>query len=321
MSDTFLGLDADQMATLRASLASAGETISQVRLQQSTALIDTPWQGADASAYRDQWFGSFVPSLIRISDTLTGAADTVTEQAADQDRASSGGGSANAVGSATVGAGAATLGAGAAATGAGASPPTGAGQPGASTGTTATRPGDPVNVRTPFYSQFEGGHGYTPGNTACFRAATAMARDAGATVLGPADRIQVATSEATDGSVTVDPTRMTQGRSYIDSELEAGRPVVVGVSHKAGYNGNVDRLTDHFVVVTGRGTNPDGSTYYTFNDPATRHATIGSDTRVENRFQVGADGGLYRDMANETSYLTQKDTWVSMVRRNRESGG
>ncbi|OJH41800.1 LysM peptidoglycan-binding domain-containing protein [Cystobacter ferrugineus] len=171
-------------------------------------------------------------------------------------------------------------------------------------------------VQVPFYSQFEGGHGYTPSDTACFKAATAMAKAAGATVTGPDQRIQLATGENSKGRLTVNAQKAAQGRNYIDQQLNAGKPVVVGVSHKDS-NYNADGLTDHFVTITGRGTDAQGRTYYTFHDPGTRHASKGQDTNPNNRFYVDErTGGLYRPGSAATGEIVGRHYDVAMVRRN-----
>ena len=174
----------------------------------------------------------------------------------------------------------------------------------------------PRQVQVPFYSQFEGGHGFTPGNEACFQAAKAMARDAGVTVLGSDRRIQVGTSENAQGRLTVDSARAQEGRAYIDQQLDAGRPVVVGVSHKDA-NYNVDNLTDHFVAITGRGVDEQGRTYYTFNDPGTRHQSVGADTNPNNRFYADdSTGMLYRPEGSGNTVDARRYD-VSMVRINQ----
>ncbi len=177
----------------------------------------------------------------------------------------------------------------------------------------------PVHLQVPWYSQIVGGNGFTPSWTACFLASRAMAAQAGATVLGPDRRIQVATGENADGTIVADPTRATEGRAYVDSELDAGRPVVVGVSHRDGYRGNVDRITDHFVVITGRDTDDQGRTFYTFHDPATRHEDKGSDDVVANRFHVTGAGVLRSDGQVESGEVVGRQIEVAMVRRNAES--
>jgi LysM repeat protein len=183
--------------------------------------------------------------------------------------------------------------------------------------TPVEKPGskDATKVKVPYFSQFEGGHGYTPNDTACFNAAVAMAKAAGATVTGPDKRIQVATSENSKGQVTVDPKKAAEGRKYIDSQLDAGKPVVVGVSHKDS-DYNADKLTDHFVVITGRGVDDKGRTYYTFHDPGTTQKAKGADTNPNNRFYVDDNGKMYREGSKATGYVTDRQLEVAMVRRN-----
>ncbi len=145
------------------------------------------------------------------------------------------------------------------------------GLPAAGEAAPATSGQNAVHVNTPYYLQTQGGHGFTPGPRQCFAAASAMARAAGGHVSSPANRIEIATHKASkDGSITVNPQKAVQGRAHIDSELDAGRPVVVGVAHNGRSHYNADKMTDHFVTITGRGTDSQGRAYYTFNDPGTR---------------------------------------------------
>ncbi|NMO21179.1 LysM peptidoglycan-binding domain-containing protein [Pyxidicoccus fallax] len=171
------------------------------------------------------------------------------------------------------------------------------------------------NVKVPFYSQYEGGHGFTPGDTACFKAAVAMAKAAGATVTGPDNRIQVATGENSKGQLSINSKKAAEGRNYIDQQLNAGKPVVVGVSHKDS-DYNADKLTDHFVVITGRGVDEKGRTYYTFHDPGTSQKAKGADTNPNNRFYVDDSGKMYRPGKLANGYLTERNLEVAMVRRN-----
>ncbi|WP_224371572.1 glucosaminidase domain-containing protein [Hyalangium versicolor] len=53
----------------------------------------------------------------------------------------------------------------------------------------------------------------------------------------------------------------------INKQVDAGRPVVVGVDYKAGSNGGANG-TDHWIAITGRGTENGKPVYYA-NDPAT----------------------------------------------------
>jgi len=185
--------------------------------------------------------------------------------------------------------------------------------------TTPVKPaasGPATQVKVPYYSQFEAGHGYTPSNTACFKAATAMAAAAGATVTGPGNRIQVGLSENGKGQLVVDSKKAAEGQRYIDGQLDKGKPVVVGVSHKDA-NYNADGLTDHFVTITGRGVDEKGRTYYTFHDPGTKNASKGQDTNPNNRFYVDdKTGNLYRPGQEANGYVTDRRYEVAMVRRN-----
>ncbi|WNG40445.1 transglycosylase SLT domain-containing protein [Archangium violaceum] len=64
--------------------------------------------------------------------------------------------------------------------------------------------------------------------------------------------------------------------STINKQLDAGRPVVVGVDYKAGGNGGGNG-TDHWITITGRGKQNGKPVYYA-NDPATgKQITLGVD--------------------------------------------
>lgn len=173
-----------------------------------------------------------------------------------------------------------------------------------------------TQTRTPWISQYDANRVQDAGDKACFRAATAMARAAGARVTGPGERIQLATAEGPNG-ITVNRQQAERGRNYIDQQLAAGRPVVVGVNHREGRNvGNADRITDHFVVVTGKGVDAQGRTFYTFNDPATRNQSRGADTNPNNRFYVDErTGGLMRP-GPRTGNVVGRQFEVTMVRPN-----
>lgn len=168
--------------------------------------------------------------------------------------------------------------------------------------------GRAVHLSVPFY-------GYQSNDKdGCFRRCTEMAAAVNVRVGGPDVRIQVAVREDTAGRVTIDRAKATEGVGYIDSQLNAGHPVVVGVSYTdASYN--VDDITDHFVIITLRGTNSQGETNYGYHDPASSHLSIGGDQNPANRFYFTAAGGLYRP-ANSAAPLGSKPYDVAMVRRN-----
>lgn len=82
------------------------------------------------------------------------------------------------------------------------------------------------------------------------------------------EQVYVAARENGRGRVSVSASRSEEMLNMIDSELESGRPVIVGVTYKkqTGERYN-EGITDHFVVISGRGYDENG-TYYTFQDPA-----------------------------------------------------
>jgi len=99
------------------------------------------------------------------------------------------------------------------------------------------------------------------------------------------------------------------GRTYIDSCLDAGRPVVVGLSHSArGYN--LDKVTDHFIIITGRGVDEEGRVFYSYNDSA----TAGEHKR--GRLYVDADSSmLFRPgFADSTNPFFRLDYQVTQLR-------
>jgi hypothetical protein len=177
-------------------------------------------------------------------------------------------------------------------------------------------PPEPIDLAVPWYSQYdtrnddmydppehspdpanadesaEGLAAYNAevkGEDACFRAARQMALDYNG--VGPstgyADNYQIL-SEGEDGEVQFDAEAASQGIAYIDAQLEAGNAVVVGTDWTEGSR-NDDGVTDHFVTITGRGQDEEG-TYYTFNEPGTRRTNYS-----EGRLYVGEDGNLQGD--------------------------
>lgn len=174
-----------------------------------------------------------------------------------------------------------------------------------------------VHLQVPFHGQFQEGHGYAPGETQCMTASRSMIRAAcdekgrprGVQIKGPGDRDQIALAEDRRGHITkIDEKGLRQGRAYLDHELGEGHPVVVGVSYKkAPKIGNVDRMTDHFMVVTGREKDPKtGQWSYTYLDPAQK-----SEAAAKGHLVVDERGMLVHDPKEGG-----KPYEVSMVRHN-----
>lgn len=175
--------------------------------------------------------------------------------------------------------------------------------------------GRTIDLHTPWYSQYDRAHVEGAGDVACYRAVRAMGRAGGINVPpGLGDRIQVATGEDRLGRVRTDAGRVGEARKYIDAQLQAGRPVAVGVSHQGTKDtGNGDPVTDHFVLITGRGTAAQGRQYYSYNDPAVMDAGQGRN----NRFYVDpGSGNLVHEGAMATGYVRDRHTELSMVIRS-----
>lgn len=142
----------------------------------------------------------------------------------------------------------------------------------------------------------------------CFYASKSMAEHTDApgedvTVTGPGSRIQVATSEDAGGDIEIDGGEAQAGVEYIDSQLEIGRPIVVGVSY-TDKSYNVDAITDHFVTINGRRGEGKGATY-TYLDPWATELD-----RAKGEFVCGSDHKLVAELGLLGRYE------VAMVRRN-----
>lgn len=168
------------------------------------------------------------------------------------------------------------------------------------------RRGQELRLQVPWLSQFDGANVDRAGDKACYRACRAMGARAGVHVPeNTTDRYQVAMAEDARGRVFTTPSRTAAARGYIDRELTQGRPVAVGLSlMDASYNR--DRITDHFVLVTGKGVDRSGRPYYTYNEPLAQNAA------------QGRGGRLYVDPRNGNLSRLGEQPWdMSMVVRNQ----
>jgi hypothetical protein len=91
--------------------------------------------------------------------------------------------------------------------------------------------------------------------------------------------------------------------SYRESQLRAGKPVMLGVDYKAG-NGRGATVNgiDHSIVATGMGTDEQGRRYITFNDPAQRSEAKGKDTNPENRLYLDEKTGRWSQQGIASPY-------------------
>lgn len=172
-----------------------------------------------------------------------------------------------------------------------------------------------VSVNVPKYDQFTPGLGFEIGQNACFDAAKAMVANggSGATVLGGDKRIQIGKAEDDKGHLkSIDTPAAEQGTNYINQQLLDDRGVMVGVSNEDS-DINVDKLTDHWVTITGHYTDENGRVHYTFNDPGTKQ-----EERKTGTMTIDKDGRLHKPgSATQTRYTIDDPYDVSMVRLHK----
>ncbi|MBU2950779.1 hypothetical protein KO493_08725 [Tamlana agarivorans] len=103
-----------------------------------------------------------------------------------------------------------------------------------------------------------------------------------------------------------------KGMMYIDSQLESGKPILVGVDHTYKYKGgfNNDLSTDHFIVIVGRGAEERGE-YYLFYEVGTKYKVKGVSN--ENKLFVQGDFSLKGAPAYKESHVYK----VIQIRENK----
>lgn len=136
----------------------------------------------------------------------------------------------------------------------------------------------------------------------------------------PASAIIVARARDAHGHIEPDLNRARAARATIDSELDRGKPAMVGVMWDSAQTGNANGgAADHFVAITGRGLDEEGRVFYSFNDPGVSdgHRSAGSDARPQNRFYVDEKTGLlFRPRVADTGYSCDARYEVSKVYAN-----
>ena len=97
-------------------------------------------------------------------------------------------------------------------------------------------------------------------------------------------------AEAAGGMVSVSPSVNRMMLDRIDQSLAEGRPIVVGVDTKAGFpQGQIDKVSDHFVVIYERGYLDDGTVFYRFVDNAVQAS---SDASIADFYVHPLDGSI-----------------------------
>ena len=134
----------------------------------------------------------------------------------------------------------------------------------------------------------------------CFRRCKEMLGGVGVTPMGIDGNIFLVNPTST-GQAGGKAVSYQEAIKYLNGELAAGRPVIVGVDHSTGSQNN-DKMTDHFVVIASQ--NEDGN--YHFFDPATSSKERG--TSPNNIFRIEKD--------KMTGKFKEKKYTVTLVRRN-----
>ena len=183
----------------------------------------------------------------------------------------------------------------------------------------------PVKLDVPWYSQhFD--HGNVKGGMKSCNPMVKEMMTTGKHTATPgggddASNFNIADSKDTAGRINPNPARAAEAHAYIDAQLEAQKPVMVGVTWRTpspGFNGG---NADHYVVITGRGADAEGKQFYTFNDPGSKSEASGADTSPKNRLYVDENTGmLFRpglQLPPGKMYASDARYEVSQVRKNQ----
>jgi hypothetical protein len=136
-----------------------------------------------------------------------------------------------------------------------------------------------ADSRVPGHDNPSGGHW-----TACYRAVTTMADQAGVRLPGAVGGSMIGSNTA-------------EGRGYLDTQLAQNRPVAARVDH----NGK-----GHYVLINGSGTGPNGQRYYTYLDPGTLRPEIGNNPSRNRLYLDPSSGRLHRAGENEQGHAYEQ---------------
>lgn len=126
------------------------------------------------------------------------------------------------------------------------------------------------------------------------------------------DKFQVAEENAKRDAIVIYSSISKNAIIYMDSELDKGNPLILGVDHDFNYKGgNLNEgTTDHFVVAVGRGCE-EGKIYYFFYDVGTTSKEKG--TNDSNKLYLNEND---YSLIGTTNYNGKKYT-VSQIRLNK----
>lgn len=148
-------------------------------------------------------------------------------------------------------------------------------------------------------------------NSACKKTCDDILINSGLTATSVSRLFQTAIENDTHTQLIINTDIAKKGIIYLDSELEKGNPVQVGVDHDLNYkiNDNSDHSTDHFIVIIGRGCDG-GKIYYSFYDVSTRFEIKGASNN--NRLYLdNSDNSLKGTTVYNGNFYT-----VTQIRKN-----
>ncbi|MCB9234973.1 MAG: DUF4157 domain-containing protein [Bacteroidia bacterium] len=162
------------------------------------------------------------------------------------------------------------------------------------------------DVKTYGIRKGDKGRASKPNWICCYDAAKKMLGKSGAVPDSNGRKIQTFFEEnKKDGEFT---NQVNLGLKYIDGQLKAGKAVFVGVDKDPDSTNNYNEgVTDHFVVIMGKGQD-DAGWYYRYFDPGSSYKSSGTST--DNKFRISA---------NLQSVTTDKYN-LSQIRVNTEDG-
>ncbi|HCW09189.1 MAG TPA: hypothetical protein DGG95_17670, partial [Cytophagales bacterium] len=147
------------------------------------------------------------------------------------------------------------------------------------------------------------------GNQECYNTCVKISAESGAGhIRGLVNGMNFKHDTAEGKGDKVDPQT---GKDYIDSQIDMGRPVIVGVDRSNDNDKKLDGDGDHYVIISSRTTNlRTGVQTYGFLDPGATRFKAGTDAKT-NKFTVSSTGQL------TSGYYYPGQYQVSWVGRNK----
>ena len=121
--------------------------------------------------------------------------------------------------------------------------------------------------------------------------------------------ILIVTEDSEAETITINQENTKKGIDYIDSELEKGNPILVGLHYKFTFKKNTDKTTDHFFVIIGRGCE-NNKRYFSFYEVGTNYGDKG--IHPSNKLFLEQDNTLRGTAKHDPSHKYI----VSQIRRN-----